>query len=208
MTTSTPAAKGDSRLPLALTLFRIAATPLIAGLILFGHAIAFKAGLTAMSLCYLAALILFIAAALSDWADGWLARRTNAVTPLGAALDHAADKVLTTVTLMALIYAILPLSMVVAAMVIVGRDVAIAGLREGLGTTSNLAVSRLGKVKAGATMAAIILVLAQSIAAATPEAFGIVPFLNFAAKAMLYSATFVAVVSAGQYLRNMLQART
>ena len=87
---------------------------------------------------------------LTDWLDGWLARKFDAVTPLGAALDHVADKVLVACALVALAYAALPLHLVIAAVIILGRDIAIAGLREGISAQGgSLPVSQLRKMESG-----------------------------------------------------------
>ncbi len=214
MTTSTPAPEqpvpaspGDASLPLALTVFRLLATPLVAGLILWGHAIAFEQGPRAMGEVYGAALVVFTLAALSDMADGWLARRRNAVTAVGAALDHAADKALTALTLIAMIYAMLPLPLIIAAMILIGRDIAVAGLREALADAGHAPpVSVLGKAKAMAAMVGIGLALLQSVLAAfaqSPELIGVV---NAAAHALLWAAAALALWSAGGYVSAALRS--
>jgi len=121
----------NSKLPMALTLARMAAGPLVAALVLWAGAQVFVDRSLAAQL-YLIAAAVFSLAAASDWLDGHLARKLGVVSELGAALDHAADKVLVTCALVALAYAALPLPLTVAAVIILGRDMAVAGLREGL----------------------------------------------------------------------------
>ncbi|HET9232355.1 MAG TPA: CDP-alcohol phosphatidyltransferase family protein, partial [Vitreimonas sp.] len=143
------------QLPTILTLFRIAMGPVIAGLILWAAAETYADRLLA-GFIYALCLILFLLASATDWLDGWLARKFDAVTPLGAALDHTADKVLIVCVLVALAYAALPLGLVAATVLILGRDVAIAGLREGLSQSGRtLPVNQLGKWKAAAEMSGV-----------------------------------------------------
>lgn len=193
-----------SRLPTLLTLFRIAMGPAIAALILWAatllHVDRVLGGIV-FALC----LALFVLAALTDWLDGWLARKLNAVTPLGAALDHAADKVLISCVLLALAYAALPLSLVAAGVLILGRDVAVAGLREGIAAQGkSLPVSSLGKWKAAAEMAGIGAFLAYQAAALLSASADIVLGLNWAAIALLWAAAGLALVSGAQYLGALL----
>jgi CDP-diacylglycerol--glycerol-3-phosphate 3-phosphatidyltransferase len=211
MTTSTPAPEqspqGDASLPLALTIFRILAAPLVAGLILWGHAIAFDQGPRAMGEAYAAALLVFILAAVSDLADGWLARKRNAVTPIGAALDHTADKALTALTLIAMIYALLPLPLVIAAMILIGRDIAVAGLREALADSGQAPpVSAMGKAKAMLAMVGIAAALLQSVLAAFAADPALIQFIIAAAHALLWAAAAVALWSGWGYLASALRS--
>jgi CDP-diacylglycerol--glycerol-3-phosphate 3-phosphatidyltransferase len=160
-----------------------------------------------MGEAYAAALVVFILAAFSDLADGWLARRRNAVTAIGAALDHAADKLLTTVTLIAMIYAMLPLPLVIAAMILIGRDITVAGLREALADSGRAPpVSALGKAKAMIAMTAIGLVLAQSAMAAYAMDPGLIRMVNAAAHASLWAAAAIALWSGWGYLAAALRS--
>ncbi len=192
-----------------LTVFRIAMAPVIAGLVLWAatldHSDPPLAGLV-----YALALILFVIAALTDWLDGHLARKLDAVTPLGAALDHAADKVLVTCALVALAYAALPLALVAASVIILGRDVAVAGLREGISAQGKtLPVSQLGKWKAAAEMAGVGGFLAYQATALLAPAFdlsvNVVIGLDWAARIFLWSAAVLALVSGAQYLGALLK---
>jgi CDP-diacylglycerol--glycerol-3-phosphate 3-phosphatidyltransferase len=187
-------------LPTLLTLFRIAMGPVIAGLILAAADVTYRDPLLA-GFIYAAALLLFTLAALTDWLDGWLARKLDAVTPLGAALDHAADKVLITCALVALAYAALPLSLVAAAVLILGRDVAVAGLREGIAAQGKLLpVSALGKWKAAAEMAGVGAFLAFQSAALLDAAPSIALGLSWAAKILIWAAAGLALVSGAHYV--------
>lgn len=211
MTTSTtspdaaPAAK--SRLPTLLTVARILLAPLIAGLVLWAASVYYSDRLLA-GFVYALAAILFALAALTDWLDGWLARKLDAVTPLGAALDHAGDKVLVTCVLVALAYAALPLHLAAAAVIILGRDVLMAGLREGLSHTDRtLPVSPMGKWKAAAEMAGVLAYLAQQAAAILFAPAATVTGLDWAAGLLLWSAAGLALWSLAGYLRAMTAPR-
>ncbi|GAM96441.1 CDP-diacylglycerol--glycerol-3-phosphate 3-phosphatidyltransferase [alpha proteobacterium U9-1i] len=188
-----------SSLPLLLTLFRIAMGPVVAALILWAAESLYSDRLLAGFIFALAA-ILFVIAALTDWLDGYLARKFDAVTPLGAALDHCADKVLVTCALLALAYAALPLHLTAAAVLILGRDVLIAGLREGLSASGRiLPVSPIGKWKAAAEMAGVASFLAYQSAAILVAPDGTVLGLDWAARILLWGAAALAVVSGAQY---------
>jgi cardiolipin synthase len=200
MTSSTRSDARVSNLPTLLTIFRIAAAPALAGLVLWASQIVHVNAQTAGQV-YLAALVLFIAASLTDWLDGYLARKLDAVTPLGAALDHAADKVLITCVLVALAYAALPWWLVVAAVLILGRDVAVAGLREGIAAQGKtLPVSDLGKWKAAAEMAGVGAFLAFQTAALLLADSRIILGLDWAALILLWTAAALALISGAQYL--------
>jgi CDP-diacylglycerol--glycerol-3-phosphate 3-phosphatidyltransferase len=192
-------------LPLLLTLFRIAMGPAIAGLVLWAASVLYSDRLLA-GFIYALCLILFVLAALTDWLDGWLARKLDAVTPLGAALDHTADKVLIVCVLVALAYAALPLMLVAAAVLILGRDVAVAGLREGLSHSGRaLPVSQLGKWKAAAEMAGVGAFLAFQAAALLFAPQSVTDGLDLAARILLWAAAALALVSGAQYVGALLR---
>jgi len=191
--------RSKSLLPTLLTLFRIAMGPAIAGLILWAAHETYADRMLA-GFIYALCLILFVLAAITDWLDGWLARKLDAVTPLGAALDHTADKVLIVCVLVALAYAALPLGLVAAAVLILGRDVAIAGLREGLSRSGRaLPVSQLGKWKAAAEMAGVAAFLGYQSAAILLGPQSIIDGLDWAARILLWAAAAMALISAGVY---------
>lgn len=187
------------QLPTLLTLFRMAMGPVIAGLILWAGAETYADRLLA-GFIYALCLVLFVLAAITDWLDGWLARKYDAVTPLGAALDHTADKVLIVCVLVALAYSALPLGLVAAAVVILGRDVAIAGLREGLSQSGRtLPVNQLGKWKAAAEMAGVGAFLGFQSAAILLAPASVVLGLDWAARILLWAAAALALISAVIY---------
>jgi CDP-diacylglycerol--glycerol-3-phosphate 3-phosphatidyltransferase len=203
-TTSADAAVKKSVIPTLLTVFRIAMGPVIAGLVLWAATQLYSDRLLA-GFIYALALILFLLAASTDWLDGYLARKLDAVTPLGAALDHSADKVLITCVLVALAYLALPLLLVAAAVLILGRDVAVAGLREGISAQGkSLPVSQLGKWKAAAEMAGVAAFLAFQAAVPFAPA-SVVVGLDWAARLLLWTAAFLALISGAQYVGALLR---
>ena len=101
-------------------------------------------------------------AALTDWIDGYLARRLEQVSPFGAFLDPVADKLIVAVALIMLVQSNPTLWFVVPASVIVGREIAISALREWMaeiGERVRVAVSVIGKIKTIAQMVALLLLL-------------------------------------------------
>lgn len=192
-------------LPTILTGFRIIAAPVLAGLVLVASTYLYSDPYLA-GFIYALTFLLFVIAALTDWLDGYLARKLDAVTPLGAALDHAADKVLITCMLVALAFAALPLPLVAAAVLILGRDVAVAGLREGIAAQGkSLPVSQIGKWKAAAEMAGVGAFLAFQTAALLRADASIVLGLDWAARILIWSAAALALVSGAQYLGALLK---
>ncbi len=206
MSISTPAPEARpariSPWPSILSASRAAAGLAIAGLLLWGDHAYFVYGKTVGAWIYVAAFVLFGAAALSDAADGWLARKLNATSLFGAALDHAADKVLTTATLAALAITQLPTDLIAAALILIARDMLMAGLREGLVAQGARAaqVDAWGKWKTIVLMTAIGVVLLAQALAASQIALGALDTLFFVARFGLWAATALAVVSAGRYL--------
>ena len=192
-------------LPTLLTLFRMAMGPAIAGLVLWAVSV-FHSDRLLTGFIYALCAILFVLAALTDWLDGWLARKLDAVTPLGAALDHSADKVLITCVLVALAYASLPLNLVAAAALILGRDVAVAGLREALAAQGKaLPVSSLGKWKAAAEMVGVTVFLVFQAAAVLFAPAEVVSGLAWGAQILIWIAAALALVSGGQYVAALLR---
>jgi len=108
----------------------------------------------------LVATLLFALAGVTDWLDGWLARKLNQTSAFGAFLDPVADKLMVAAALIVLVD--LERAGVVVSMIIIGREIAISALREWMakaGRASSVAVSFIGKVKTTAQMAAIVLLL-------------------------------------------------
>ena len=148
-------------LPTLLTWARIVAIPLIVGVFYLdiepGHQNLF-------------ATALFILVALTDWLDGYLARRLNQTSSFGAFLDPVADKFLVCAALLIL----LELGRVNAlvALVIIGREIAISALREWMaqiGASRSVAVHMVGKLKTTVQMVAIPFLLYDG------RLFGLIP---------------------------------
>ena len=109
-----------------------------------------------------AAMVVFVLAAITDWLDGYLARRMQLVSALGAFLDPVADKLMVATALVLLVQADPDISMAVAAAVIIGREIAISALREWMaeiGSRTAVAVSEIGKFKTATQMVAISLLI-------------------------------------------------
>jgi CDP-diacylglycerol--glycerol-3-phosphate 3-phosphatidyltransferase/cardiolipin synthase len=105
---------------------------------------------------------IFLMAAVTDWLDGYLARRLNQSSAFGAFLDPVADKLMVSAALIILVN--LNSVDAVIAFIIIGREIAISALREWmaqLGNPKSVAVSMLGKVKTVFQMLAILLLLYQ-----------------------------------------------
>lgn len=126
-------------LPNVLTLGRIAAVPLVVVLFYWSHPWSNPL-----------AAIVFIAAAITDTLDGYLARRLGITTPLGEFLDPVADKLMVATALVLLVgHDTRPL-IVVTGIVIIGREITVSALREWmalLGARATVAVSGMGKLK-------------------------------------------------------------
>jgi len=108
------------------------------------------------------ASLLFAAAAVTDWLDGYLARRLNQTSALGAFLDPVADKLIVSVALVLLVEHFAHIWLTIPAMIIVGREIVISALREWmaeLGKRANVAVSQIGKIKTALQMASITILL-------------------------------------------------
>lgn len=140
--------------PNVLTLFRILMIPLLVG-VFFA-----KASWLTPLLRGEAATIIFLLAGITDFFDGWLARKLNQVTAFGAFLDPVADKLIVVASLAILLHLrhISPL----VAFIIIGREITISALREWMaqiGASKSVAVSSLGKFKTAAQMAAIPMLL-------------------------------------------------
>jgi CDP-diacylglycerol--glycerol-3-phosphate 3-phosphatidyltransferase len=101
-------------------------------------------------------------AALTDWLDGYLARRLRQMSPFGAFLDPVADKLMVVVALVLLVQDNPSLMYAIPAAIIIGREIAISALREWmaeLGERTKVAVSIIGKIKTTTQMVAILLLL-------------------------------------------------
>lgn len=109
--------------------------------------------------------ILFASAAVTDWFDGYLARKLDQASSFGAFLDPVADKLIVAVALMLLVEEFSTLWLTLPSIVIVGREIVISALREWmaeLGKRASVVVSYVGKVKTAFQMGAIIILLASN----------------------------------------------
>jgi cardiolipin synthase len=127
-------------LPTLLTWARIVAIPLIVGVFYLCPTPATR---------NLVATVMFVVFALTDWLDGWLARKLNQTSAFGAFLDPVADKFLVCASLLVLVH-LSRVRCALMALVIIGREIAISALREWMaqiGASRSVAVHMLGKVK-------------------------------------------------------------
>ena len=134
-------------LPTLLTWARIVCIPLVVGVYYID---------LAPHTQNLVGTVLFILVALTDWADGWLARRLGMTSSFGAFLDPVADKLFVTAALLVLVN--LGRLHALIALVIIGREIAISALREWMaqiGAARSVAVHMVGKVKTVVQMVAI-----------------------------------------------------
>lgn len=174
-------------LPILLTWLRIVAIPLLIAVYYL------PADWLAAHERDLAATIIFIAAAITDWADGYLARKLNQTSSFGAFLDPVADKLMVAAALIVLVQ--LGRTDAVIASIIIGREITISALREWMakiGAAKSVAVSMLGKIKTTAQMLAIpILLHQQPVAGLDMDALG---------KALIWVAALLTLWSMGYYL--------
>ena len=137
-------------LPLALTWLRIVAIPLFVAVLYFPEDWLNERTANVVSMW------IFIAAAVTDWLDGWLARRWNMTTDFGAFLDPVADKLMVAAALIVL--AELGRVYGIVALIIIGREITVSALREWMaqiGQSRSVAVNILGKVKTVTQLVAI-----------------------------------------------------
>jgi CDP-diacylglycerol--glycerol-3-phosphate 3-phosphatidyltransferase len=151
-------------LPNVLTWLRILAIPLIIVLFVLGrrHPLGWDDPATGL---------LFALAAITDTLDGYLARRLGQTTSLGAFLDPVADKLIVAVALVLIVSRDPRLLVVLVAVVIIGREIAISALREWmaeLGHRAKVAVSALGKYKTILQMVGLSLMLYRHDALGLP----------------------------------------
>ncbi len=141
------------------------------------------------------ATLIFVAAALTDWADGYLARRLNQTSAFGAFLDPVADKLMVAAALIVLVQ--LGRTDAIIATIIIGREITISALREWMakiGAARSVAVSMLGKIKTAAQMIAIPLLLYHD------TAFG--NDTRQLGNALIWVAALLTLWSMGYYLQK------
>ena len=175
--------------PTILTWTRIVAIPLIVGV--------FYIGLEA-HLQNLIATVMFVVFALTDWLDGFLARRLNQTSAFGAFLDPVADKFLVSASLLVLVS--LKRTDVFVALIIIGREIAISALREWMaqiGAARSVAVHMLGKIKTTVQMIAIPFLLFDG------TLFGVID-TGVWGRWLIWMAAILTVWSMVYYLRKAL----
>jgi cardiolipin synthase len=141
-------------IPILLTWLRVALIPLVVGVYYLPE------HWLPVAERNLASTLVFIVAAITDWFDGYLARRWNQTSAFGAFLDPVADKLMVAGALLVLVQ--LDRVNAVIAFIIVGREITISALREWMaeiGARKSVAVSSLGKIKTAVQMVAIPLLL-------------------------------------------------
>src|SRR5499426_196753 len=143
---------------------------------------------------------IFGLASITDWLDGYLARRRRQVTWLGQVLDPIADKLLTSAAFISIVQLGLAPAWMVA--LIIGREFAITGLRS-LAYTKGITIpaSRLGKIKMASQVTAILLLILG---------WGPLPWMAWVGYFTLWAVMLLAVASAVDYYRRfqrMLNAR-
>jgi cardiolipin synthase len=134
-------------IPTLMTVARIAAIPLIVGV--------FYLPIEGADQNFWATLM-FVVFAMTDWLDGYLARKLNQSSAFGAFLDPVADKFLVCASLLVLVH--LDRADVLVALIIIGREIAISALREWMaqiGASRSVAVHVLGKLKTTVQLVAI-----------------------------------------------------
>jgi CDP-diacylglycerol--glycerol-3-phosphate 3-phosphatidyltransferase len=146
----------------------------------------------------LLATVLFVLFALTDWLDGFLARRLNQTSAFGAFLDPVADKFLVCASLLVLVH--LGRTDVFVALIIIGREIAISALREWmaqLGAARSVAVHMLGKLKTTMQMVAIPFLLYDG------SLFGLID-TGLWGQVLIWVAAVLTVWSMVYYLKKAL----
>lgn len=177
-------------LPTLLTWARIVAIPLIV-------AVFYWPGLSEATQ-NLIATVLFVAFAITDWADGYLARKLNQTSSFGAFLDPVADKFLVCACVLVLVH--LDRADVFVALIIIGREIAISALREWMamiGANKSVAVHMVGKLKTTVQMVAIPFLLYDG------TVLGVID-TRFWGTLLIWMAAVLTVWSMVYYLRKAL----
>lgn len=175
----------EFNLPTNLTLLRIILIPLLA--MVFYSSWEFS---------NVFSTIIFVVAGLTDWLDGYLARKMGLETPFGAFLDPVADKLMVAFVLVLIVQQDGSPFIAIPSAIIIGREITIASLREWmaeLGQRAKVKVSQLGKWKTSAQMVAISLLLYREDIAGIP-----IKLLGFV---LLYLAAILTLWSMAHYLK-------
>lgn len=174
-------------LPNMLTLSRIVAIPLVVACFWLDRGWA-----------QWLSMILFVTAAVTDWFDGYFARRYHQISRFGRFLDPIADKLLVAAALVMLVDSgTLRGFNVLAALIILAREILVSGLREFLAELRiGLPVSALAKWKTGTQMVAIAALLVGDAASTYVTAVGIV---------LIWAAAALTLITGYDYLRTGLR---
>ncbi|PJE78832.1 CDP-diacylglycerol--glycerol-3-phosphate 3-phosphatidyltransferase [invertebrate metagenome] len=145
---------------------------------------------------YFVSAVIFTLAAVTDWFDGFLARKLNQTTPFGAFFDPVADKIMVVIALCLLIEHFRIFWITVPAIIIIGREIVISALREWmaeLGKRTSVAVCMVGKAKTMAQMIAIMMLL---LSPSYPD-----KTIEYAGIALLYGSALLTLWSMYVYLK-------
>jgi cardiolipin synthase len=178
--------------PILLTWLRVALIPLVMGVFYLPDTwlSPFDKGVASTGV--------FIIAAVTDWFDGFLARRWNETSAFGAFLDPVADKLMVAGALLVLMEFREVQYIAIISFIIIGREIAISALREWMariGASKSVAVSSIGKIKTTAQMIAIPMLLFDG------KLFGVVN-THFWGEILLWVAAILTVWSMFYYLRK------
>jgi len=145
-------------LPTWMTLFRVLLLPVMV-VVFYSHD---AIPSVPLRFANIAAVAVFALAALTDWLDGWIARRWHMESAFGAFLDPVADKLMMAVTLFVLVQSHPTALLAVTSAVIVGREIAVSALREWMafvGERARVKVQWIGKFKTVMQIVAILILL-------------------------------------------------
>ena len=167
------------QIPNILTYARILAIPLMIALFMLGE------------IGY--ALLTFFLAGVTDFLDGYLARKWNLVTKFGAMLDQISDKLLICAALLCLVHS--EQAQLVPVIIIIFREIFVSGLREFMGNERiEIPVSKLGKWKTLSQLSAVVLLMGVPLVAFE---------LKFYADATLWLAAILSTITAAQYWQHV-----
>ena len=179
--------------PNLITLSRIILIPLLIGIFYLPE------GTMTRESQNITATAIFILAGITDWLDGYLARRLNQMSAFGAFLDPVADKLIVAGALVVLLHLQPPRVDALVALIIIGREIAISALREWMakvGQAKSVAVAFVGKLKTVSQMVAIPLLLFHD------RLFGLDCF--WLGTILINVAAVLTVISMLYYLRKAL----
>ena len=179
-------------IPTIMTWARIAAIPFIVGVFYLPDS------WLSVTDKNLAATLMFVLFAATDWLDGYLARKLNQASAFGAFLDPVADKFLVCACVLVLVH--LQRADVFVALIIIGREIAISALREWMaqiGASKSVAVHMIGKVKTVVQMLAIPFLLFDG------RLFGVIN-THLWGMALIWCAAVLTVWSMVYYLQKAI----